>query len=202
LQGAFAVTCTSPKTGVNAAFESNVGGTARCLLGFNIKRDQKNRVLQVSPLYFFGKMLAKFDMGDCDLVTVPSSTEFASLLALSQDFEAVEHDSYTQVVVSILYPSTISRPDLSPNLSIHFPDTYPSGMNGHWKAAKLVLRYMQLTNDVCLRLDANRNNAFFWRPVDQLLGNSLLRSPQLKQRSWAIRDSTQQASWARQLLKE
>jgi hypothetical protein len=54
-------------------------------------------------IFVVGKVLAEFDMGTCVSVTVPSPTEFASLLAPSQDFEAVKHCRYTQVVGLILY---------------------------------------------------------------------------------------------------
>lgn len=51
------------KQELNAAFECSDGGAANYFLGFNIKRDRRNRVLQIGQQHYFDKVLDMFDMG-------------------------------------------------------------------------------------------------------------------------------------------
>jgi len=91
-----------------------------------------------------------------DLTWLQSCTESSSIrISTNTSYEehhAARHRAYPQAV-SILYASTVTRPDLSqaPGVLSRF---ISKCNESHWKAAKHLLRYIRGTSDLCLTLTA------------------------------------------------
>ena len=142
------------KQQLNAAFECSDSGAANYFLGFNITRDRSNKVLELGQQHYVDKVLAKFDMSDCNSVTTPLPLGFRPIPATDNEFSNTKDLPYAQLVGSILYLSTITRPDLAyaaNTLSRHLS----KWNEDHWKAAKHLLRYIKGTRDLKLQFNGN-----------------------------------------------
>jgi hypothetical protein len=101
------------KRQLNGTFECSDSGAANYFLGFNITRDRSNKVLELGQQHFVDKILAKFDMANCNPVTTPLPLGFKPIPATEDEFNGARELPYAQLVGSILYLSTITRPDLA-----------------------------------------------------------------------------------------
>lgn len=69
--------------------------------------------------------------------------------ATDTEHEAAKDRPYAKVVGAILYASTVTRPDLAYAASVL--SRFISKLNeGHWSAAKHILRYICGTSNICL----------------------------------------------------
>lgn len=142
------------KRQLNNMFECSDSGPANYFLGFNITRDRSNRVLELGQQHYVDEVLAKFDMANCNSVTTPLPLGFRPLPATEDEFKNAKDLPYAQLVGSILYLSTITRPDLAyaaNTLSRHLS----KWNDDHWKAAKHLLRYITGTRDLKLQFNGN-----------------------------------------------
>jgi hypothetical protein len=69
------------KRQLNDMFECSDSGPANYFLGFSITRDRTNRVLELGQQHYVDKVLAKFDMANCNSVTTPLPLGFRPLPA-------------------------------------------------------------------------------------------------------------------------
>jgi hypothetical protein len=142
------------KRQLNNIFECSDSGPANYFLGFNITRDRSNQILELGQQHYVDKVLAKFDMANCNSVTTPLPLGFRPLPATEDEFKNARDLPYAQLVGSILYLSTITRPDLAyaaNTLSRHLS----KWNDDHWKAAKHLLRYIKGTRDLRLQFNGN-----------------------------------------------
>jgi hypothetical protein len=133
------------KRELNDNFECTDHGAVGYFLGFNV---------YVSQEHYFEALLDRFDMLECNPVKTPLPPGFQPSVATDEEFAAAKHLDYAQIVGSVLYASTISRPDLS----------HPAGLlsrflskwsTAHYQAAKHLLRYIRGTSDLALTFDAD-----------------------------------------------
>ena len=146
------------KKQLNDMFECSDSGPANYFLGFNITRDRSSKVLQLGQQHYVDKVLSKFDMAACNPVTTPLPPGFKPVPATDSEFEMAKQYPFAQVVGSLLYLSTITRPDLSyaaNTLSRHLS----KWNEDHWKAAKHLLRYIKGTRDLKLQYQGNEDKS-------------------------------------------
>ena len=137
------------KKELNDRFECSDSGEANYFLGFNIHRNREAGKLYISQEHYLEALLDRFDLSTCNPARNPLPYNFRPLIATDEEFEAAKHLPYPQVVGSILYASTVTRPDLSQAAGV-LSRFISKWSNAHWLAAKHVLRYIRGTSDLCL----------------------------------------------------
>jgi hypothetical protein len=141
------------KKRLNQRFECKDQGPVSYFLGFNVVRDRAARKLSISQEHYLEGLLRKFDMEKSHGSRIALPSTFNPIPATDDEFAEARHLEYPQIVGSVMYAATISRPDLA----------YPAGVlarfigkwsMSHYKAAKHLLRYIRGTTDLCLTFDA------------------------------------------------
>ena len=144
---------TKFKEDLNERFECTDNGPVNYLLGFNVHRDRRQRKLYVGQEFYIDSLLEKFDMTRCNPVKTPLPPGYKSTAASDEEVEEAKHLEFPKIAGSVLYLSTITRPDIS----------YAAGVLAryisrwsliHFKAAKHLLRYLRGIIDLCLTFDA------------------------------------------------
>ena len=70
-------------------------------------------MLELGQQHYVDKVLAKFDMADCNSVTTPLPLGFRPIPATDNKFNGTKDLPYAQLVVSILCLTTMPQPDLA-----------------------------------------------------------------------------------------
>jgi transposase InsO family protein len=142
------------KKRLNDKFECKDQGPVNYFLGFNVIRDRNSRVLSISHEHYLESLLRRFNMHDCHPTKTVLPTTFKPEPATDAEHEEAKHMEYPQIVGSIMYAATISRPDLAypANLLARFISKWSMA---HYKAAKHLLRYIRGTTDLCLTYDTD-----------------------------------------------
>ena len=127
-------------------FEIKDLGNASKILGMEITRDRKSRILTLSQAGYLKKVLDRFGMSDAKPITTPLAHHFK--LSLDQCPNSEEEErymanvSYDSVVGSLMYSMVYTRPDLAYNVSM--VSRYMSHpRKEHWFALKWILRYIK-----------------------------------------------------------
>ncbi|PPQ82476.1 hypothetical protein CVT24_002389, partial [Panaeolus cyanescens] len=149
------------KTKLAATFKMRDLGPASYVLGIQIRRDRRKRIIGLSQRQYIDTVLKRCGMEDCKPVFTPLSTQNRltaddpinndTLTEMTINNKTV---SYATVVGSLMYAMMGTRPDIA----------YATGLLGrfstnpkrcHWEAAKRVLRYLKGTRDLELQFDGN-----------------------------------------------
>jgi len=125
-------------------------GEVSYVIGIEIHRDRKQRILKLSQKAYIEKVLERFRMKNCLASVAPIikgdkfSNDQCPRNALEQ--EQMKNIPYASAIGSLLYAQVCTRPDIS--IAAGMLGRYQSnpGME-HWKAAKKVMRYLQGTKD-------------------------------------------------------
>jgi hypothetical protein len=125
-------------------------GEVSYVIGIEIHRDRKQRILKLSQKAYIEKVLERFRMKNCSASVAPIikgdkfSNDQCPRNALEQ--EQMKNIPYASAIGSLLYAQVCTRPDIS--IAAGMLGRYQSnpGME-HWKAAKKVMRYLQGTKD-------------------------------------------------------
>jgi hypothetical protein len=122
------------------------------VLGMLWIRDRKNRRSVLSQGRFAADVLERFQMTDCNPAHIPMETSI-DLTASSTPLEDVQ--KYQEVVGSLIYLTTCTRPDLS--YAVGVAARYMAKPEElHWKMVKRILRYLQGTQGLGLVLDGSK----------------------------------------------
>lgn len=212
----------------NAAFECTDHGPVNYFLGFNVTRDVQRRVLSISQEHYFTHLLERFDMTDAKPAATPLPSDFVAKDVTDQQYDAAKHLPYREIVGSVMYAATISRPDLafSAGLLARFMTKWSAE---HYRAAKHLLRYVKGTIDYALTFDASSCERTLQGYVDAdwggcltsrhstsgygnilfgaLVGWKARRQPTVALSTMeaelsAACDATKQAAWLRQILQD
>jgi ATP-binding cassette subfamily B (MDR/TAP) protein 1 len=113
---------TTLKAQLSSEFEIKDLGSAKKILGMEIKRDRKSSLLFLSQEKYIEKVLHRFNMLDAKFVSTPIASHF-KLSALQyptseDDIEYMSRVSYSSAVGSLMYVMVCSRPDLSHAMSL------------------------------------------------------------------------------------
>lgn len=144
-------TVTNVKEMLGAKFKMKDLGKLKHFLGIDFT--QREGEVKMSQKRYITKILERFDMTDCK----PRSTPCENKLKFDNEGEPVNPKMYREVVGSLIYLMTCTRPDLSwvvSKLSQHLSEP----KEPHWITAKHVLRYLKGTvnQELCYkRSDVN-----------------------------------------------
>jgi hypothetical protein len=140
------------KTAISERFKMKDLGMLRWILGMEIKRDRAKHTLELNQGAYINSVLTRFGMEDSKPVPTPAEGVLRRLSDGHPDNE------YMQLVGSVLYLATISRPDIAfavQNLGRHMQRVGPD----HWTAAKRLLRYLSGTRHHGIQFSGNAPEA-------------------------------------------
>ncbi|KAI3780212.1 hypothetical protein L2E82_10183 [Cichorium intybus] len=142
------------KDQLKADFEMKDLGAAKKILGMEIVRDRKSRILHLSQKGYIEKVLRRFNMHEAKPVNTPFAAHFKLSSALSPttetDMEYMARVPYSSAVGSLMYAMICTRPDLAYVVSMVSRYMANPGRE-HWKAVQWILRYLRGTSSMCLR---------------------------------------------------
>jgi hypothetical protein len=101
--------------------------------------------ITLSQTTLIDKILNRFSMEDCKPVSTPIDPNHR-LKAIEVDEHSTDTTAYQQIIGSLMYLVTGTRPDLAYTIT-HFSQFHSSPSITHLTAAKRVLRYLQGTKD-------------------------------------------------------
>jgi hypothetical protein len=121
-------------------------GEIHWLLG--IKIDLTDDGITLSQQTYIDKILERFGMQDCHSVSTPLDPNH-KLRAGTSDERTDDITLYQQIIGSLMYAVTGTRPDLAYSVT-HLSQFSSSPTSTHLQAAKRVLRFLKKTRDVKL----------------------------------------------------
>jgi len=139
-------TINTVKEMLSTKFKMKDLGKLKHFLGIDFTQEKGE--IKMGQKKFITKILEKFGMNDCK----PRSTPCEQKHNFDDDGEAVDATQYREVVGSLIYLMTSTRPDLSwivSKLSQYFSEPKEQ----HWLTAKHVLRYLKgtINQELCFK---------------------------------------------------
>ncbi|GAA0142232.1 hypothetical protein LIER_03180 [Lithospermum erythrorhizon] len=128
-------------------------GSARYILGMEIKRDRARGRLWLSQEKYIHKVLARFNMESSKSVSCPLSAHFKLSSKICNNaqgnVEDMENVPYASAIGSLMYAMLCTRPDIA--YSVRLVSRFLSQpRKQHWEAVKWILRYLKGTSNICL----------------------------------------------------
>ena len=121
-------------------------GSARKILGMQIKRNRDRCQLFLSQGDYAQKVLHRFNMGEAKKVQTPLAPHFKLSSSLCPTTEMEKEEMlkipYASAVGSLMYSMVCTRPDLTYAVSLVSRFMANPG-KGHWEAVKWVFRYLR-----------------------------------------------------------
>ena len=133
-------------THFKSEFQVNDMGTLHWLLGIQIEYSNAN--ITLSQTAYIDKVLTRFSMQDCNPVSTPIQCNQKLIAATDEDMRA-NATTYQQIIGSIMYIVSATRPDLAYTIS-HLSQFNSDPSLSHQSAAKRVLRYLKGTRNLKL----------------------------------------------------
>lgn len=123
-------------------------GCAKRILGINIKRDKRNKVLCLSQEVYLRKVVKRFSMDQAKEVKVPLAGHFKLSAEQSPTTEEeklkMAKVPYSSAVGSLMFSMICTRPDLAFVVNV-LSKNMSNPREEHWLALKWVLRYVNST---------------------------------------------------------
>lgn len=139
---------------ISSRYETKVMDKFEYFLGINIVHDQVNHSIQMNQSKYINEILEKFEMNDCKTVSTPIDPN-VKLCKEADQLDNILKSKYQQIVGSIHYLVTCSRPDLAIVTCI-LSQFLSSPSNSHYTIAKRVLRYLKGTSKFGIILESNK----------------------------------------------
>jgi hypothetical protein len=139
------------KERMKAKFKMSDIGDLCYFLGIEVKRDRNKRTLHLSQTKYIKEILWKYKMMDCN----PTGTPYEISIKLSKEMspknteqqQEMENVPYQNVVGSLMYLVTATRPDIAQAVGeVSRFNANPGSM--HWVAVKRILRYLKGTSEL------------------------------------------------------
>lgn len=135
---------------------TDLGETKSCL-GMRIDYDREKGIMKLSQSKYINKILKTFNMSNCDPCSTPDSKNVDNQGPLSalhcprnnQEKEFMKDKPYRQLIGSLIYLTTCTRPDLTHSVSCLARFASNPGPQ-HWYGAMRVLKYLKGTSHYSL----------------------------------------------------
>ncbi|KAI0992058.1 hypothetical protein K3495_g16128 [Podosphaera aphanis] len=131
---------------LKSEFKVNDMGTLHWIHGIQI--EYSNVGINLSQTAYIDRVLNRFSMQDCNPVSTPMESN-QRLMAAANGEPRVNATLYQQIIGSIMYIATGTRPDLAYTVT-HLSQYNSDPSSTHLGAAKRVLRYLKETRDLKL----------------------------------------------------
>ena len=134
---------------ISSAYKVKLQGQAHHFCGITLSRT--SGVIRLSQSAYIEKMLQRFGMTDCKVAHTPMVDEPVAAESEFQDLQVSSTFPYRELVGSLMFLMTQTRPDLAfvlSTLSRHLHNF----TEAHWTAAKRVLRYVKGTKHFAIEM--------------------------------------------------
>ena len=122
-------------------------------LGFQIKRDRKNKTLLINQHAYIESLAKKYWLTNAKPVKTPiePGTYYAKEQCPSMPNQVAKMNSipYSEAIGSVLWPAIVSRPDVAYAIGILSQFIQNPGQL-HWEGVKQIISYLYSTKDHCL----------------------------------------------------
>ena len=141
------------KNWLASQFQMKDLGEASYILGIQMTRDRKNRLLALSQAAYIDKVLVKFAMENSKKGNLPSRhgvhLSKEQCPKTPQDEEKMRRVPYASAVGSLMYAMLCTRPDIC--FAVGVVSRYQSNPGlDHWVAVKHILKYLRRTRNYML----------------------------------------------------
>jgi hypothetical protein len=138
---------------LSSHFDMKDLGEVSYVLGIEIHRDRRKRVLRLSQKSYIEKVIKKFNMHKCNPTPAPivKGVRFEKFQCRRNQYEINEMKTvpYVSAVGRLIYAQVYTRPDLA--FVTRMLGRYQKNHSKpHWDGAKKVLRYLQGTKGLML----------------------------------------------------
>ena len=154
---------------LKSEFKVNDMGLLHWLLGIQIEYSDAG--ISLSQTAFIDKILNRFSMRDCNPVATPIDANHR-LMAAAPDDERADATCYQQIIGSLMYLVTATRPDLAYTIT-HLSQFNSDPSKAHMNAAKRVLRYLKRSRDQKLLFPFSTSDIVLSGFTDASYGNCL-----------------------------
>ena len=162
-------TLSNVKKWLAEQFQMKDLGEASYILGIQIIRYHKNKILALSQASYIDKVLARFSMQDSKKGLLP--TQHGIILykeqcpKIPQEEEDMRRIPYASTIGSLMYAMLCTRPNIC--YAVGIVNRYQSnpGM-GHWIAVKHILKYLMRIRDYMLVYSGGDLNAIGYTDSD------------------------------------
>ncbi|PWA89720.1 zinc finger, CCHC-type [Artemisia annua] len=124
---------------LSSKFSMKDMGEADVILGIRIKRADKG--IAITQSHYIEKMLKRFNYSECSPVSTPMDSSVKLMLNKGMGISQLE---YSQVVGSLMYAMTSTRPDIAYDVGQLSKYTSNPGTQ-HWQAVQRVFKYLKGT---------------------------------------------------------
>ena len=142
-------TLCAEKQRLREAFEMDDRGEIHHILGMEVIRDRKNRVLTIDQKTYLKDVLKRFGMEECRPVATPIEPG-KNFTKRRDDEEPADETMFQAAIGSINYAAIATRPDLSTAVG-KLSQFMKNPSAEHWVAVKRVLRYIKGTLNLGLK---------------------------------------------------
>jgi hypothetical protein len=136
-------------------------GPLKYCLGYEIDRNRPSRTLKMHQSAYIKQIIARANMSDCKSSTVPANPSLRLSKSMcpkdDEEKEFMSRVPYRQIVGSLLYLVSGTRPDLSFSVSQVCRFMHNPGKQ-HWEAVKQIIRYLKGTDTDGITLGGKSEN--------------------------------------------
>ena len=136
---------TEVKQALSSQFEVKDLGELHYLLGITVKQDHVNQSIWIGQPAYTTSILEKFGMKDAKSIATPVNTGLKLTRATEED-DLADERLYQQIVGSLQYLSTMTRPDITYAVST-VAKFCSKPTKVHFTAVKRILRYLKGTSN-------------------------------------------------------
>jgi hypothetical protein len=129
-------------------------GEVKVILGWEIERDRKKKILKINQTKFIKDTLRIFGMSECSSEKIPMDVKVHLTEKMNAKGNEMENVPYRQAIGKLNYLVTGTRPDIANAVNIVSRFQQNPGPS-HWTAVKRILRYVKGTLSVGLTFDGN-----------------------------------------------
>lgn len=141
---------------LKSAFTITIGD-ASMFVGMQIERNLTEKSIFIHQKLYIKKIIEKFCMSDAKNVSVPIDPHVV-LHPACEDDETVENVPFREIVGSLMFLATVSRPDIV--YAVNSVSKYLSKHNqSHWRAAKRIVAYLKGTIDHGIKYQKNNSSS-------------------------------------------
>lgn len=173
-----------PKIDLMKQFNMKALGDIKSILGANIKRESNGNIT-VNQSYYVKSLINKFNININKVKSdTPTPDTFNKIIdEIPEDSKHVNNTTYRQIIGSLLYMVTVSRPDLAFSVNTLAQLAKPP-KEKHLELAKSVLEYACKSNkDVCVHyITSNSHQEMNTIPIDVEAYADALFAPEVSKR--------------------
>ena len=128
------------KKALGDKFQVKDMGELHHFLGTKVLQNKQNGDVWIGQPAYVQKILRKFNMENAKAVDTPVDAS-SKLVKMNEDSESSDREQFQSAVGSLLYLSTISRPDITYAVS-NVAKICANPAKEHWTAVKNIMRYL------------------------------------------------------------